>query len=448
MGNAKLKKEKYSIVFLMVGFIFLANPIWTLTDILPDLLGWIMIWFGLMYLSDVNENFFVARRNTLYLAAVCLLKTMMWFFLQGETYTSDNLLATTISVVLDVLCMLLFFKAFLGGTEEMTRAADCNDLYLKTDNVRFLSNLFVWGRAAFTIIPELTALADLYISHYGPEDMASAENPESAFLLLEQFAASKNLLLIVFSAFEIILAVVWLVSILPYVNAFRKRDVLLQRFASDHVEEDDTQRIFRKGKNLKGARLAMLFAIPFCLDLQLDGVRIIPLCLFPAILLLGCVFWNRFAGDGSFRKAEIWFGISSVLLILFELYRRFCTVWDMRAIEEATDWEVILTGILIVPCISSLIIAWLLFAREANRQCAEYHCGELNLHGLPFFLLAVFCVLQTAVCVLPMTSQFLTLPRILTVAAFWFVSVRRVSAFAERANAYLSVHDGLPSEKK
>ena len=49
-------EQKLSAFLITAGFLLLVNPVWGVTDILPDLLAWGLIWFGLRSFSEQNEE--------------------------------------------------------------------------------------------------------------------------------------------------------------------------------------------------------------------------------------------------------------------------------------------------------------------------------------------------------------------------------------------------------
>ena len=69
MENAKNKKSvsKRSKYFLIFGFLFFVNPAPMGFDLLPDVFGCILLYFGLTQLSFFDGAIENARKNILYL---------------------------------------------------------------------------------------------------------------------------------------------------------------------------------------------------------------------------------------------------------------------------------------------------------------------------------------------------------------------------------------------
>ncbi|MBR5263975.1 MAG: hypothetical protein IKV50_04690, partial [Clostridia bacterium] len=123
MNNAKSNRElKLSVFLLMAGAVLLANPVWGVADILPDLIGWGLIWIAMRGFSEINGEMYLAGRQALYLIAIELGKTLLYGFLQSSEIRSDTLLAVTVVTVGEIWCGMLFFSHFFKGVDSFARS--------------------------------------------------------------------------------------------------------------------------------------------------------------------------------------------------------------------------------------------------------------------------------------------------------------------------------------
>ena len=431
----KIENNRVPILafLLIASAILLANPVWCLTDLLPDALAWLLVWFALRQFAGLNDNIAAARRQALYLLAVEAVKLLIWIPLQSSTVGSDRMLAAFVFSAGEAACMLLFFRAFLTGAEELSRAGKCDRMFLKTGDIRFLCTLFVLVRAACTIIPELTAIPQLYVENVEITDDATWE-------FLQQLASSGELLTVVFSILELIVAVVWLLSFLPFLHLFRSDGAfsayLSARFAAD-LEEKQVEYRFT---TLHMARICFALGLAFTLDFQINGVRILPLCAFPAFFAIGCIFLNRLAGDHRFRTPMIAAWIAAVLLLLAELFRRFFTVWDMLVYAELSIETELMSAGWMVVCMTALFVFWLLFSGRMETLSVQFGCGSVYFTGLPYWILTIYTLLQAMVFILPLTAWYLTIFRLFSVAALWLSANRRLAAFEEQVREAILVN--------
>ena len=452
-ANAK-KKKSLAGILLVAGFLFLCNPLYACVDVLPDTIGWALLWFAVRPYAVRNDNFARAGKWALINGGISLLRIFFMFVFPLSGFPSNVMMATAVMSVADILGMILFFSVFYKGFEEMSRYAEREDLYLKSDNDKFLSILFAIGRSLFAFLPELTATASLFVSHYGPDDL-NTKDPEATFELIRQIGDSRSLFWILFAVFEIILAVVWLVHVLPRLYRFASDSGVLGRAKEEMTEEE----ISASGRDRTGAgwltaaKFMTGFAALCCLDLQADGFRFLPFALFPAAMVLVCLFLDRFRKiqhqEPLFRRSAILFGACAVVLLGFEFYRRFATVWDGRAFEETEVWQLCVSAGWLILVFFGLFVVWNLFSGEAERLSEPYHgVGGLHLNGLPFAFLVLVCGLHVVCCALPALDRILTAPRVVAIALFAFVLFRRMSMLEEQIRLRLSEEPAEPGHGK
>lgn len=421
-GNKQLS---HFVLLLIASAVMLANPVWCLTDILPDAIAWLLVWFALRGLAGTNDNLFAARRQALYLLAIEAVKLLLWIPLQSSHISSDRMLAAFVFSAGEAACMLLFFRSFLNGTEELSRAADCNRVYLKTGDIRFLCTLFVLTRAVCTVLPELTAIPEWYVENVNVLD-------DSLWQLLQQVASSGEVLTIVFSVLELIIAIVWLSSFLPFLRLFRT-DGSLSGYLTDRLapnrEENRTERRFA---SLHMARICFALGLIFTFDVQINGLRILPLCVFPAFFALGCIFLNRLTEDRRFRLPMIAALVAAGLLLLAELYRYFFAVSNLMVFAELPVSTELLSAGCMLLCMTALFVFWLLFAGKLETVSELFGCNSAYFTGLPYGLLTLYALLQTTMFVLPLSAWYLNTCRVLAAAALWLCANRRLAALEEQ----------------
>ena len=419
------KQVALVVTMLIAAAVLLANPVWCLTDLLPDAIAWGLVWFALRGLSEINDRMFSARKQALYLLGIETIKLLLWIPLQSSHIGSDRMLAALVFSAGEAACMLLFFRSFLNGTEELSRAADCDGMYLKTGDMRFLCTLFVLVRAVCTVLPELTAIPELYVENATILD-------DGLWEFLQQLAASREILIIVFSVLELIMAIVWLVSYLPFLRSFRADGGFCSYLSTLLAPDGEDRQTMRRFSALHMARICFAIGLVFTLDVQMNGLRILPLCAFPAFFALGCVFLNQLAEDRRFRLPMIAALVATVLLLLAELYRRFLTVGDMMVFaEQSTQTELLSAGCMLL-CMIALFTFWLLFAGKLETISEQFGCKYTYFTGLPYWLLTLYALLQTAVFVLPLSAWYLNTARVLAAAALWFSANRRLAALEEQ----------------
>lgn len=431
-GQAENKRMTFLVLALLASSVILANPVWCLTDLLPDALAWLLIWFALQGLAGMNDNMVAARRQALYLLAVETVKLLIWIPLQSSQIPSDRMLAALVFSAGEAALMLLFFRSFLNGAEELSRTGGGDRMYLKTGDVRFLCSLFVIVRAGCTILPELTAIPQLYVENVEITD-------DILWELLQQVASSGEILTVVFSVLELIMAVVWLVSYLPFLRLFQTERDFCAYLSTRLAPDGEEHRMERRFSALHMARICFGIGLACSIDFHINGIPYLPLFALPAFFAIGCIFLNRLTEDQRFRLPLVAAVISAVLFLLAELYKLFFTVWDMVVFAELkVGTELISAGWMLV-CMVSLFVFWLLFSGKMETLSKLYECGSVYFTGLPYWLLAVYALLQAAVFVLPLAAWYVNTIRVIAAAALWICANRRLAALEEQIHEVILI---------
>ena len=428
---------KIPTILLIAGTLFLANPVFTLTDILPDGIGWLLIWVGLREFSSFNDRMFLARRYAIYLALVGFLKPVGQYLLHGAVYQSDSMMAAMLFCGGEIALMCLFFGAFITGCEEISRAGDCNKMYLSTGDTRFFCILFTWVRGLCTFLPELVAIP-AWLVKYGTDSLTDRSDRFLQFLA--DVASSKELFIVICSTLEVIVAVVWLVRFLPFLSLYVK-DGDLNAYLRSFFEDDNGAP--KKRSRLGSLRLAKYFvwlSVVFLLDFRADTVRLLPVWGFPLCLAFACFFMDHFSEDKGMRCSMEWMFSAAIALFLAELFRKYCTVWDMRAIEEQDLLTELLSAAVILVSFAVLLKAWLTFATGTEQFASRFAKGTTDFDGIPYLLLVLYGALQTLSFTLPLWNGFLTLPRIALTVGMWLTAARWFSAMEEETRTKLSLY--------
>ena len=93
-----------SFGLVMIGLCFFFNPLLALIDFLPDFIGCLLVYFGLIRVSRINSVMQEARNKFLQLCVVCLAKDILILMIQGSSAANEK--ATS-------LLLISFSGAFL-----------------------------------------------------------------------------------------------------------------------------------------------------------------------------------------------------------------------------------------------------------------------------------------------------------------------------------------------
>lgn len=107
---------------ILAGFIFLIVPTVNIIDVMPDFIGYVLIFAGLARLKRIDAYLYKASHYALVLAGINAAKPVLLFLSLGgnETTRSSNIAtATLIFLVLDILFGILFVKSLFDGFSDI-----------------------------------------------------------------------------------------------------------------------------------------------------------------------------------------------------------------------------------------------------------------------------------------------------------------------------------------
>lgn len=376
------------IGYMIIGCIFLCNPFINIIDILPDCIGYLFILKALSELSDLERNIGSARKKFKAAAWVSLVKCLL--VLGSMIYDSTWYLILTFTFgILEGMYLIpafidLFYgisylegrytnhksrfeaKARYGGVFDKTefeggtayfevfgepqgeevvpfaeedvffaggratvRLADAGfasklkekiTYFYESAEARTMSVIFILVRAAAACLPELTAIAETGTGYV-------ESNP------IDDYSALRELLILIFAVFALIVGIVWLTRMIRYFNIFRKDKEFISVLQEKYNREIlPNKPLWVKRRSLAFcavATAAYAFLMSFRIDwfllvpkIDAGGFRIavydllaffpIPEFLFGAVMILAVFSAKEFAESRKpMIKTSVFFIISS-----------------------------------------------------------------------------------------------------------------------------------------
>ena len=407
-NTAADKAARRERAMLCLGLVFFCNPVLGLVDVLPDVIGALLVFFALTRYAYTGEKFENARRVSLWLVVAEAVKLTATVPVTSGGGSSDVLAATAVSVTVEAVFFVLFFRAFFAACDEIAALRDLPRTFGRVSPASFITYIFLAVRFAANMIPQLYALAEVDLLH--PEVGEKADR-------LQDLLATRPVITAALLAAALIVGAVAAVRLWKLGSALvsEAAPFAAGKYTEDYASNPEKQ-LF---KRIRYSAVLFCAAQVFTLDLPFDNKRALPIaaafvCFFICALLL-----KKAVPCG---KAHIYSASAAVLAAAFELYRHFFAVPDPVALYEtplavaavcaAFAAAVSVAGIL---ALKDLLGAYgVIAARLSVRlpHAAVYTLWCLN---------AAVWAFQTA---LPYFSTWLTLPRVLLIAALCFFTFR------------------------
>ena len=150
-----------------IGLAFLVIPSVSLYDVMPDFIGWILLWVAVSELSYFSTDIDTAGRMTTWLSLVsgvtCVAGILMIGSIGSQEIIDTNnfMTAVTVSVICEIICAVLYGGALFNGLENLSSLNGGEKALKAIANARFLCRSFLVVRAVLRLVPELFTLAQM-----------------------------------------------------------------------------------------------------------------------------------------------------------------------------------------------------------------------------------------------------------------------------------------------
>ncbi len=276
--------------YIALGIVFLFNPNVYLIDILPDFIGYLLIYHGLFRMSFLADNLRETRGWVWRLFIVTFVRALMTFF--PHTSQVYALLYTFVFGVLELLWFLPAVKCFFDGLYSLGMRLGSDSVYgirrnseqgekkkenaessgryaVPMDRLKFGTIVFFLIKTAASVLPETVSLEvqDTF------EAAQQAKMPLSAF---------KPIFYVVAVAVVFGFGIFWLVRMERYLGGMRRDKGLnegIRAYYDEKIARDDG---LMAAIRMKRAMLLAFMAAITSVFFILDGLCVVPSCVAAA----------------------------------------------------------------------------------------------------------------------------------------------------------------------
>ncbi len=393
------KKLKMRIIMAVASIVLLANPLYTITDYLPDCIGYALILLLLGDLSEIYPHFKEARS---------LFKKLLWISISRfpfmilmnwieKNHSSEMTLLTVIALayaVVELIFAIPAFRTFYKGIEYIGEREGVLEIFdgERLKNAKSATLVFVIARSALGFLPTLLLL------------------PASAMDAAEHYGSYVDIAAGICFAVGLIFGIAFIAFTCPYI---------LSLLRSEGINEVIRQRLSEidgevKRRHLKNSLFSILnltaVGVGAFLDITFDSINILPDVICALILLLASIFSFRFVSQRLFR-ALMATGLLYTLLSLFGVIVQdnFHAKFDYNAISKTDAAEAAYMSVIAVSALETLafiifiaVFSYALYSvareytgREYNERATELIHRRVRLRLVWFFVFAVLSSLSS-----------------------------------------------------
>lgn len=351
------------LLLIFVGFIFTLNPMLALVDILPDFIGFALIFLGVNKLGMISPEITDSVNYFKWAAIISLARFGTWLG-SGSFDETMILCMTMVFAVLEFGVMFFALPLLSDGLSYLNIRYSGS---LPEDNtLRTVGTVFFGARGFLSVLPELGALS----LGGNPDGEVTGEVATVDWAEFSSALTIANILLtLVFAAF-------FLMILLKRVGGMIKDEgfVSALRQAYEDKKRDDPGIFIRR--RLLYAFSALSVGAFFLIDITGDGVNFIPDIVFGALSLLSV--WLISPYTESVKRAYITGGAYTAVSIGSYIYatlfakRRYFMTFDTLMVMFPAEYYIgvalaILEGVALVLYLREIV--------PLLGQVAEGHVG-------------------------------------------------------------------------
>ncbi len=286
------ERKNLGLGLLPIAAFFLFNPTFAVLDVLPDVIGYLLLYIGLRPLADMNYHIEDALGCFWRMIGVSGLQLLSLFWLFGICTTKERpvaiLLFSFTFAVFEILLLTKGFREMYEGFLYLGSRMDATAVFVEdkknrsaTSRIELLTIVFVFAKAVLTTLPEFASLTQ------NTYDSGSSLSRMYQYIsLFRTIAVGAMLIINILRLTKFIEYTLSLITDRPFIEA------LEEKYRTEVLPKESLfiRRAIQLGTVILGIAL-----IP-TLDIYIDYVDFLPDFLCPAILLVGYFTLGKYTG--------------------------------------------------------------------------------------------------------------------------------------------------------
>ncbi len=319
--NKKQKRMGFSL--MIASFFFLFNPEFAAVDPIPDLFGYVIMYFALTKLSDIDIHFEEARlkfKHAMYVGIAELVALAILFGLVIESERSITLLIMTfVFGIADIIILIPAFKELFEGFLNLGMLCNGSAMFRArsgkgnhTEGVILITRIFVIIKATLACLPEFTSLIN---------------NSEYRFV---------GILRICSVIICLVIGIIWLVKIVSYTNAIKNDMLFIDNISQKYAMLRETRPLLFVKRRLIFGIGAICIGLALSIDLYGDYFNFLPDFLCAAVVIFGA--WSLRKFSPRWKLVSVFSGVYGFISAAsWTLSLRFFNEYYPEAALKVTD---------------------------------------------------------------------------------------------------------------
>lgn len=240
---------------ILAGVIFLFNPVVCIYDVIPDLIGFILIFLGLKKSAIAFPPIEKNRREfarLIWLGAIKLVASVLMFFASQKT-ADDDATVLTITFVCFIAELVFFIPAMRGLMHSIAYLGERCDgkmPFKKLKGITTYTTIFLFLRSFLPVVPEFFTLSDYRVNNF---------YDYFRHIYRTGFTVISVIL-------QLVLGIIWLVVIIKYLRRIIKEADFVKRCEDKFEVEFEADRFVFVRRSLMLGLMIVMWAFALNLD--------------------------------------------------------------------------------------------------------------------------------------------------------------------------------------
>lgn len=271
--------------FILAGILFLFDPFINIFDFLPDVIGYVLIVYGLSKIADLELKVAEARRRMMSALAVAAGRIAVIVLSFIMEFDATLVLVFSFSfATLEIFFVIPAFNMLFESLGYSCMRFSEKMITHKAEDLQKVTPIFIIVRAVAAVVPQLTALTNEY-GYVGEE--TGLENSGVIYVMLTFICA----------VVAFVFGIVWLSAAVPYFSALRKNKALCEYFRERYAAEVLTDEVLHMKRSIKRFASLLFASLFMFLCLPMDGYYMMPEFLVAVFMLFAFYFARRYTAE-------------------------------------------------------------------------------------------------------------------------------------------------------
>jgi hypothetical protein len=317
----KQKSRTMDTVYILIGAIFLCDPMMSVIDLLPDFIGYLLIMKGLYRMADLSGYVEDARRLCGKLVLAGLARPVSLLLIFGLVSDSERptmtLVASFVLAVVDCLLLLPMWRKLGEGIQYLATRhggqaaiATCRGGRSATERMVSLSCIFTVARDALATLPEFSVLA---------HEASGVANPDKWSMLYEYIGLLRGAACLA----SLVVGVVWLIALIRYARALSRDTAFWTAIGKVYTTDVLSRPDLFASRAVKRAMAMIGVAACLMIDLSFDEVCLTPDFLSAILLGVGILMLRPYLRGRATGPVLAMTSMSCLFTALSWIYETF-----------------------------------------------------------------------------------------------------------------------------